>query len=418
MAGYVQDTGRGLLVADTSTLLTDVQNEFKTALGDALNLNSNTPQGTMISGEVIARVGVMRNNVDVANQINPDIATGVFLDSLLGLMGSDRGVDSPTTVSGVILHGRVGQTVSIPAGARVQTPSGAIFRLTTATTIPATGTATASFQSQDNGPIPADVGVNWTIIDALVDWEDPVEVPSNAAVVLGTRSLLDTQARLFRRQTLANQGRQSVHAAYALVRKVRGVLSLSIRENLETTAQTIDGVQFTRGNALWVCVDGGFDADIANALHAAKSGGSGWDYGTNNGSPVSPSGGYALIDQASGQTYHIKFTRPTPLSGIPVQCEIELSQIGSVADPQQAVVDSIMAWTRGEHPSEPGLVLGQGFSAYAVAGAISVGVPGLYVRAVRVKAVADASWSATGVVPIALWQKASLSSAAINVIVV
>lgn len=418
MAGYIQDTGRGVLIADTSSLLSDVQTEYKDALGDALNVSSSTPQGTLISGEVIARNGVMRNNADVANQINPEVSTGIFLDSLMGLMGVDRGVDSPTVVQGVIVHGTVGQTTTIPAGARCQTPAGAIFRLTTETTIPDTGTTTATFQSQESGPVIADVGVVWTIIDAMVDWIDPVEVPNTAVVTLGTLSLIDTQARLYRKQTLANQGRQSVEAIFAQVRKVRGVLSLSVRENLEATVQTIDGVTFTRGNALWVCVDGGADGDIAAAMLKSKSAGSGWDYGTSNGTPVASPNGYIVTHPDSGQEYKMKFTRPYPLDGIAVQCEIVVSQIGSMADPQQSAVDSVIAWAQGKHPNEQGLVLGQSFTAFSVAGAISVGVPGLFVRSVKVKKVSDANWATDGMVPINLWEKASITPASIVVTVV
>lgn len=418
MASYVQDTGRGLLVADTASLLTDVQTEFKTSLGDALNLSSSTPQGTLISGETIARVGVMRNNADVANQINPDVATGVFLDSLMALMGSGRGVDSPTTVQGVILNGAVGETTTIPAGARVQSPKGAIFRLTTATTIPTSGTTTGSFQSQENGPVTVELGVNWTIIDGMVGWLDPVTVPTTATVTLGTLALTDIQARLFRKQTLASQGRQSVEAIYAHVLKVRGVKSISVRENLEATPQTIDGVVFTRGNALWLCVDGGDDNEVAAAMLKAKSAGAGWDYGTSNGIPVGSPDGVVIMHPQSGQAYYQKFTRPDPSDGIPVQCEIVLSQLGSMADPQQAAVDSVMDWANGLHENEPGLVLGQSFSSFAVAGAISVGVPGLFVRSVKVKRVSDADWDPDGLVPIALWEKASINTAAIVVTVV
>src|ERR1700686_1159922 len=121
---YVTDTGT--IVDDSSSLLSDVQGEYATALGATINPAANTPQGTLIAGEAIARTNVMKNNADLANVFNPDLSYGVYLDGISALLGVTRGKNAYTTGVGVPLTG--GTTpATVNAGSRVQTAAGDIF---------------------------------------------------------------------------------------------------------------------------------------------------------------------------------------------------------------------------------------------------------------------------------------------------
>lgn len=409
MASYIQDTNRGLLVADTQSILSDVQTEFKNALGATMSTQASTPQGLLIAGETISRSGVMRNNVELANEINPDVSQGIFLDAILGLMGSQRRGDTKTQVAGVVLTGVPDRPVTIPAGYRCASPSGTVFQLQSTTVIPAGLTATAVFVSQENGAF--DIGTlpqPWRIIDGVIGWDTCI-VPIGANITLGSTEMLDPEARMYRKRTLAAWSKQSVRAAFANVSVIPGVTSMSARENVEQTPQTIDGVVFTRGNALWVCVDGGLDSEIGTALLESKGCGSGYDSGTGSGTPVTTS----VVDPSSGQTYSVKFTRPSPLAGIPVFTRAYIRQGTSMANPLIAVTDAILAWAAGLQDNEEGLVLGHDFSAFEVAGAIQVGVPGTYVRLCEVST-NGTTW--TSVIPMALWQKGYLPRGNITVI--
>src|ERR1700758_4966385 len=142
---YVSDTGT--IVDDSSTLLTDVEGEYITALGANLNTAANTLQGTLISGEAIARTNVMKNNADLANVFNPNLSYGIYLDGICSLLGVTRGSNSYTTATNVTLSGG-SSPVTVAAGAQVSVPStGALFQVLNAVTIPANGTAMATIQS-------------------------------------------------------------------------------------------------------------------------------------------------------------------------------------------------------------------------------------------------------------------------------
>ena len=67
---YINTTG--LIVPDSSEILTEVQNEYVAAFGADLQVNNpNSPQGLLINAETQARIAVANNNATLANQINP-----------------------------------------------------------------------------------------------------------------------------------------------------------------------------------------------------------------------------------------------------------------------------------------------------------------------------------------------------------
>lgn len=406
MAGYIQNQGTGVLVPDTASVLSDVQTEYKNTFGQDLDLNSDTPQGILISVEATARTAVIKNNAEVANQINPNIANKVFLDSVCGLMDIKRSKNTSSTFSGIEITGDAGTLIK--QGSRCRTPDGDVVRLSSDVTIPVSGTTSGVFVSQAYGNTNmGPVDTPWTIVDGTIGWG--TAVPRSTSVQTpGTIEQTDNQLRNYRKNTLANQGRQSVRAIKGrLYGSVSGLLSASIRENYTKNAPvTIDGVNFQLPNAIWVCVDGGSDTDVVSALMEGKSCGAAWDAGSGNGTPTT----VQFVEPASGQTYPVTFTRG---SSVTLHCRAYVRQLYAVDNPQTACQDAILSWAAGEHMNEPGLVLGANFSAFSVAGAISVDVPGMYVRKAEVST-DGITWSEE--IPMALWQKGTLPRGNITIV--
>ncbi|WVW37729.1 baseplate J family wedge protein [Aeromonas phage Gekk3-15] len=402
MAGYIQDQSKGVLVADTTSILSDVQAEYKLAFGPTVNLNSNTAQGLLITAETLARSGVMRNNADVANQINPNMASDKFLDSVCALMGIRRNRNLPTQFSNIEIDGDPG--TFIPKGSRCRTENGDVVYLANDVTIPNGRIINVSFTSQSAGEIAlGTIGVPWTIIDGTLGWGSATPRVGSTAEA-GTVKMTDIQLKMFRKDMLANQGRQTVRAIKARVMDVFGTKSISIRENDTGAPTTIDGVVFPESNAVWVCVDGGSDLDVAIAMLSAKSGGVPWSVGVGAGTPVSVS----VVDQSSGQTYVVDFTRAVEAT---IHARVTVSQKYSVANPQQACQDAILNWAAGLQDSEPGLIVGASISAFEVAGAINVDVPGMYVKIAQVSR-DGTNWSDELVAD--LWEKFELRAAILS----
>lgn len=381
---FIIDTGT--VVADTSTILADVQAEYQAALGATIDLASSTPQGTLIAGEVIARTSVMKNNADLANTINPDLSYGVFLDAICAFLGIKRGQNASTQGNGVKMDGDGVTTVTVPAGSRVVTSNGDIFALAVDTTITGGGTVRGNFLSQQFGNIPLPAGT-LTILDGTIGWGDAI-VDGTTVVVAGTVQLTDPQLKIARNQQLATQGVGSSGAIASQVSQVPNVTSANVIEN--NTAQfatPVNGVTFTLPNAMWACVAGGAtDIDIANALYAAHQGGCPWDYGaTGEGVQIQAPFGVQVLDPVTGVPYFVKANRPVMLD---VYVAITVKQQSSVSSSIPAVQSAIINYATGQEQGEPGLVVGANISAFEMAGAVARQIPGMYIRACSVAAVA------------------------------
>ncbi|WP_338330106.1 hypothetical protein, partial [Commensalibacter sp. Nvir] len=106
MSTYFQNAQTGVMTADTSDLLTEVQQDFISALGENLSLDASTPQGTLMQAETVARTSVMKFIAQSANLLNPEIAYGVYLDAICAFLGIERGVDAYTQIDDVLFNGQ------------------------------------------------------------------------------------------------------------------------------------------------------------------------------------------------------------------------------------------------------------------------------------------------------------------------
>lgn len=389
-------TETGVIVPDTAGLLAEVQTEWKAALGADLQVTSDTPQGVMIAGETAARVAVAANNAQVANQINPNLSGGVFLDAVCALLGLERAVATRTLVRSVILAGQPGTL--IPAGTRAATASGDLFESVDSSLIDGGASTTVDFQSVEFGPIPCPAAALNVVVDSVLGWET---VTNPTEGVLGTAEQSDESLRDLRRRTLARQGISSVEAIISEVSALPNVLSMQFRENTASTTEVIDGVSMLP-HSVWACVDGGVSADIALALLTNKTAGAAF-----NGA-VSVS----VLDEFSGQTYPVLFDRPTD---VPMQIKVTARRGQFLGDMQTELRDAVLAYTRGEIPNERGFVVGANVSPFEIAGGVSYFAPGVFVAKVEVAPVSTGVYTTTEYV-LALDEVASTASGFITII--
>lgn len=391
---YINSTG--VIVPDTGTLEAEVIAEWRDSFGQDLAVTPDTPQGVMITGEVIAREGVTSNNAALANQINPNNAGGVFLDAIAALMGLERTAETATRVPGVVLGG-VPQTV-IPAGARGRSDAGDVYATAGGVTLDNTGSATVDMIAVEAGPKVCPAGTLVTVVDTVLGWET---ITNPLAGIIGNLEQSDTSLRQLRRDTLARQGISLREAQLSALNDIDGVLSAVFRENYTDTDATIDGV-FLKKKSVWACVDGGTDAEVAGALLRTKTAGADW-----NGAVTVP-----VVDEYSGQTYPVKFDRATL---VPVFMEVTVRRGTDLADPVAVVPDSIVRYARGEIPNDRGLVVGASVSPFEVASAVNFYHPGFTVTDVKLSV--SGGTPATAVIPMTLKQRALVDASYVTVFV-
>ena len=377
---YITDTGA--ISADTADVKASVEGEYKLALGSSISLDPATPQGTLIAGETISRTDVMKNNAELANMINPNLAYGTFLDAICNLLGVERGENTSTIATGVTVTGN--NLTVISANSRVTTTDGNVFLTVADVTIPISGTTSVSLKSQDAGPVPLPIGM-LTITDGTIGW-GTAEVTSGASITLGTLALQDPPLKNKRSQQLAKQGRGSSAAIRAAALSVPNVTSVQVVENNTGAAGVVNGVTFTKPKAFWVCIGGTPDlAALGQALYEAHNGGCPWDYGaTGNGTPINPPNGLVATDSSTGLNYNVLAT-----TSIKFDCyvHIKIGQGNSSASPDQAVKTAITSYASGQIAGELGFVVGASVSAFELSGAVTGQLPGLYVKDCRVAVV-------------------------------
>lgn len=366
MVNYDFVTATGVIVPDTADILETVRSEYRAAFGDDLDVSAETPQGVLITAETESRDAVARNNAELANQINPNEAGGVFLDSIWSLTGGARVRATRTLISAVDLAGVPGTIV--PQGARARLgPNGAEFELVSAVILTG-GAGTGTFQAVDAGAIPAPSGALNTLVSSVLGWET---VTNPQAGIIGANEETDIAARIRRRQTLAVQGVALPEAITSGLYNTSGVRSLTLRENTTNAPVTFEGVTLA-AHSVYACVDGGTDDDVALTLLRKKSLGAGWNGGTT----------VNVTDPYSGQIYPVKFDRPT-VRTIYVQVTV-VTNGAAYPNIPELVRSAMVDYADGLIEGEAGFVVGGDVSPFELASAVNRQAPPLYVRSCRV----------------------------------
>lgn len=376
---YQYVNSQGLIVPDTSDILIQVQNEWRAAFGQDLVVTPDTPQGLMATAEALARSNVVLNNAAVANQINPNIATGIWLDAIMALLGIQRTPASKTLVPAVSLTG-VATTV-VPAGTRAKTAAGDLFESLSTVALNGSGSATVDFQSVAFGPIPCAENALNQVVTSILGWETINNVIGGT---MGTNTQSDVGARALRNNTLAFQGVALPVAIISALYATDGVKSVFFQENIAATTETINTISMV-AHSVYACVYGGTDTDVASALLENKSSGAAW-----NGSES-----VTVIEPASGQPYTVLFDRPEEIS---ILIKV-IAPTGNSDNIKQAILD----YVAGNISGDTGWGIGTDVSPFELAGAISIEYPGTFITSVQVGLAPSGSIS-TAVIPIAVNQ--------------
>lgn len=388
-------TNEGIIKPDTSDTLAEVQQTFRDALGADLPLDPSTPQGVLITAFTEERDSAASLMAQVANQINPDIAGGIWLDAIWSLMSGSRYPAERSILNSVQVAG-VPRTF-IPQGSlATATNSNVLFRTQIGVTLDITGNATVTFESVETGSYPVAIGGLDAVASSVLGWETVVN-PS--AAILGRPAESDVSARRRRRRTLAIQGASVPEAIQSAVYNLDGVQSLSFRENITDTPIIIDGVTLV-AHSIYMCVDGGSDDEIAMALLANKT------LGANYNGTL-----HQIVEPYSGETYDVRFDRPAEIILF-----VRVTARRSIIDLPSAIPDAVMQYATGELDGDSGLEVGKDVSPFEISGAINQVYPAVNVTKVELST--DGSTWSQNVLPVAINEVPRLTSSRVLVMVV
>ena len=392
---YEYKTDTGVIVPDTADIKAGVESEYKDALGADLDLNPSTPQGRLIAAETDARAAVLRLCALMANQINPDIASGTFLDAVAALSGIERIKAYGTKVSAT-LGGVPGSL--IPAGSQAKTEPGDIFYLENDATIGGGGTVSGNFISQETGPVPCPAGSLEQIVSPVSGWET---ITNAAAGTLGADMESDADLRARRKASLY-QGSGYINSMYRALYYVPNLKSAYIYENKTANSETTDGITIP-GHSLYIVADGGTDSAVAQAIFNTKAAGCGLS-GTTT----------ATAYDDDGREYSVSFNRP---SQVAIDVTVQAQNVSTLS-PQtvaQQIKEAVLAFAAHSVSGIEGVKCGQDISPFEIAGAINIQVSGVFVKSVGI--CLHSGTPAASVIDIKLNEVATIAPADISVTV-
>lgn len=401
MATYKYLTECGTIVPDTAAIKTEVETEFMEVFGLTEVPDASSNEGRMIDAEVTSRVSVARNNALLANQQNPNLANGTFLDSHLVLFGGERDASESSTVD-CLLTGVPGTL--IPVGSVAQDEDRNSWLSTADATLDGTGQATVTFSALESGPITADPNTITKINTGVVGWET---ITNPADAVPGKTEQNDIRARRQRRRELGGNSRSNVYSVLAAVSAIDGVAGVRFRENFEGTTEVVDNVTM-KPHSTWICVDGGVTTGIIDAYYTSRTGGSGFNSGAT-ATPVTQ----AYNDPDSGQSILVEFDRPDDL---PLICRIT-ARISQGVSGVDDIKDAVVAYASGELDGELGFYLGEDASPFEIAAGVNQVLSGVFVGKCELatKAAGETGYS-TDTIPTEIYQKASIIKGDIEVV--
>lgn len=372
MADYNFIESRGVIVADTAMTRAQVEAEFRAVFGDDMPTDPATPQGMLITRITEERDAIARNNAEVANQVNPNLAGGLFLDSLVALTGGRRRSSVRSQIIGAELGGVPG--TNVPAGSIAETAQGEQFELVATVVLNAAGVASGNLRALQEGEIVVPPGGLNTVASSVLGWET---ISNPDAAIPGQVEENDVLLRRRRAQTLALQTTSINEAIVSRLYSIETVRSCHYLENYADVDQVIDGIPM-RKHSIWACVEGGTDQAVAQALFETKTVGGGY-----NGAVV-----VHVQDPVNGRLYEVKFDRPEEIALL-----IRVTVKASPLDVQQLVPDLIMNYVGGDIEGDVSFVVGSDVSTFEIASAVNQQEPTIFVKKVELSVVGSGTWS-------------------------
>jgi uncharacterized phage protein gp47/JayE len=353
--GIVIDPQTGITVDSTAKIRQDIATNWQNVFSDenaTLNTDPESPTGQIIDSEAVLVTAKDSELLSLFNQFNPKTAEGIFQEALAAIYFLTRKTAQPTVVECVCtgLQGTV-----IPAGSIIQNDNGFQLKSLNDVTIPASGTVNIEFATVDNGAIPIGAGTCNKIITVITGWDT---VSNSTAGVVGQVEESRAELENRRRLSVAQNSHGSRLSLQGALYSVDGVVDCLVLENRTDNTVTKQGVSLI-SHSVAMCVYGGTDDDIAEAIYNKLDAGC----GTNGETTVT-----YVSDDGVPNTYQI--VRPTPTN---IYIRVEINETATTsATVEYDIKNAIINDFNGEDVNSGNVRRGMGQTIYASSFAVAV----------------------------------------------
>lgn len=252
----------GLSVPDEIDILDGRLVDLDKSFGGGMSKSLTTPQGQMAQSDAAIIADKNDQLLYIANNINPDYASGRFQDAIARIYFIDRIAATGTTVTATVT-GLV--DTPIPAGSTAQDEAGYIYSSLTDAVIPSTGTIDIVFQNLTSGPIPCPVGALKRIYRGITGWSG---ITNTAAGSVGNDVETRANFEYRRKQSVALNAKGTPESIYAAVLDVDGVTDAYVWSNHSVSTVNIGATNYpVPAHSVYVAAYGGNAEDIARAIY-------------------------------------------------------------------------------------------------------------------------------------------------------
>lgn len=322
--------------------LADVQDSLQTSLEAITDENGETLQINFDEDDPwIQSINVLiANNASTwealqatYNQFNPKLATKSALSGLVQLNALSRRAGVKSTI-GIDIVGTA--STVIPAGQQVSDAQQNVIYVTdTELTIGGGGTVSGTASSQTVGAFLSLSGTITTILTPVTGW-DSVTNPLDS--VQGSATENDEQLRVRREKSTETPSVAPVEAVFGNLSQLEGVTFARVLVN-NTLAVDVNGLP---GKSIGAVVQGGVDADIADALFLRSP--AGMLFHGNQAVPTT-------LTDVQGESYVIDWITPTDIL-IDVEVDITITDANAYpSDGDTQIIQAIIDYANGGAPA-------------------------------------------------------------------
>ena len=293
-------TDKGIILKDAADIYTAIMELFQTAFSlqnKQLNTSKYTPQGQLATS--LAAI-VNNKNIDLltlANNLDINKSTGIWLDMVCKLYGIIRKQAEPTIVA-CTCTGLPGVTITKNVSQAADT-AGNIYVASETVTIPESGSIVVSFKNTVPGAIGCVQGTLNTIVTTTAGWDTII---NNVDGAVGSNTETDPELRTRYKELVSSNATGTLAALKGGILALNGVLDVAAAENVTDKDFNVGGWTI-KPNQYSVSVLGGDNTEIAEQIYLKKS-----------AALMSGNTEISFTHSDIGQEYKFNIVRPTELS--------------------------------------------------------------------------------------------------------
>ncbi|ATF73885.1 baseplate J/gp47 family protein [Pasteurella multocida] len=281
----------GIVIERLDSILERIEQGFKRIYGQNINIDPDTPDGQMIGILGQIKVDLEELAEDVYRQLDPDLATGAWLEQRVAYAGLVRRKASYSYLRSVILTGDPYTEIN---NLIVSDTNKTRWILEQKATLNESGSARADFRSEELGAFSLNANTQLTIETITLGLNS---VTTSVDAEIGIEEETDSQLRQRFAKSRAKNATNSAEAIEGGIGDLADVKQVIVLEN--NTSQT-DNIGIP-SHSINVVVEGGNETDIAQVIYK------------NKGAGIGLQGQTSVNLMINGKQRTIKFDKATPV---------------------------------------------------------------------------------------------------------